>query len=112
MGHVFKAEHKLLGRIEAIKVLPKTSSTPESIAAFQREIRARLSSIIRTWCGLRTPTSRATLIIFVTEYVPGTDLRKLVRRNGPLAVPIAATIISQAAEGLHFAHRRGSSTAT
>jgi serine/threonine protein kinase len=44
---------------------------------------------------------------FVTEYVPGTDLRKLVRRNGPLAFPIAATIISQAAEGLHYAHRRG-----
>ncbi len=44
---------------------------------------------------------------FVTEYVPGTDLRKLVRRNGPLPFPIAATIISQAAEGLHYAHRRG-----
>ena len=44
---------------------------------------------------------------FVTEYVPGTDLRKLVRRNGPLPYPIAATIISQAAEGLHYAHRRG-----
>ncbi len=44
---------------------------------------------------------------FVTEYVPGTDLRKLVRRNGPLPYPTAATIISQAAEGLHYAHRRG-----
>src|SRR6476469_11070419 len=40
MGHVFKAEHKLLGRIEAIKVLPKAKSTPEAVAAFQREIRA------------------------------------------------------------------------
>jgi serine/threonine protein kinase len=39
--------------------------------------------------------------------VPGTDLRKLVRRNGPLPYPIAATIVSQAAEGLHYAHRRG-----
>src|SRR6266576_3877707 len=41
MGHVFKAEHKLLGRIEAIKVLPKAKSTPEAVAAFQREIRAQ-----------------------------------------------------------------------
>ena len=41
MGHVFKAEHKLLGRIEAIKVLPKSKSTPEAVAAFQREIRAQ-----------------------------------------------------------------------
>src|SRR4029077_17230475 len=44
---------------------------------------------------------------FVTEYVPGTDLRKLVRRNGPLPWSIAATIVAQAAEGLHYAHRRG-----
>jgi len=43
----------------------------------------------------------------VTEYVPGTDLRKLVRRNGPLPLAIAATIIAQAAEGLHYAHRKG-----
>ncbi len=48
MGHVFKAEHKLLGRIEAIKVLPKSRSTPEAVAAFQREIRAQRSSTIRT----------------------------------------------------------------
>src|SRR5947208_17150029 len=41
MGHVFKAEHKLLGRIEAIKVLPKAKSTPEAVAAFQRELRAQ-----------------------------------------------------------------------
>jgi serine/threonine protein kinase len=30
-----------------------------------------------------------------------------VRKNGPLPYAIAATIISQAAEGLHYAHRRG-----
>src|SRR3954466_2290311 len=40
MGHVFKAEHKLLGRIEAIKVLPKAKSTPEAVAALYPEIRA------------------------------------------------------------------------
>src|SRR5262245_20142349 len=41
MGHVFKAEHKLLGRVEAVKVLPKGRSTPDAIASFQREIRAQ-----------------------------------------------------------------------
>src|SRR4029077_7757906 len=29
MGHVFKAEHKMLGRTEALKVLPKNRSTPD-----------------------------------------------------------------------------------
>src|ERR1700730_3354648 len=36
MGHVFKAEHSIMGRILAVKVLPKSKSTPTSIASFIR----------------------------------------------------------------------------
>jgi serine/threonine protein kinase len=107
MGHVFKAEHKLLGRIEAIKVLPKSKSTPEAVAAFQREIRAQAQLDHPNLVRVSYADYEGDTYFFVTEYVPGTDLRKLVRRNGPLDYPIAATIVSQAAEGLHYAHRRG-----
>jgi serine/threonine protein kinase len=107
MGHVFKAEHKLLGRIEAIKVLPKARSTPEAVAAFQREIRAQAQLDHPNLVRVSYADYEGDTYFFVTEYVPGTDLRKLVRRSGPLPYPIAATIISQAAEGLHYAHRRG-----
>ncbi|MEX1223012.1 MAG: protein kinase, partial [Pirellulales bacterium] len=41
MGQVFKAEHSLMGRVVAIKVLPKNKSTPETIAGFSQEIRAQ-----------------------------------------------------------------------
>jgi serine/threonine protein kinase len=107
MGHVFKAEHKLLGRIEAIKVLPKSKSTPDAVAAFQREIRAQAQLDHPNLVRVSYADYEGDTYFFVTEYVPGTDLRKLVRRNGPLPYPIASTIISQAAEGLHYAHRRG-----
>jgi serine/threonine protein kinase len=107
MGHVFKAEHKLLGRVEAIKVLPKSKSTPEAVAAFQREIRAQAQLDHPNLVRVSYADYEGDTYFFVTEYVPGTDLRKLVRRNGPLEYPIAATIVSQAAEGLHYAHRRG-----
>ncbi|MCC7476528.1 MAG: serine/threonine protein kinase [Pirellulales bacterium] len=107
MGHVFKAEHKLLGRIEAIKVLPKSKSTPEAVAAFQREIRAQAQLDHPNLVRVTYADYEGETYFFVTEYVPGTDLRKLVRRNGPLPYPMAATIIAQAAEGLHYAHRRG-----
>jgi len=40
------------------------------------------------------------------------DLRKLVRREGPLLSSAAASIVSQVAEGLEYAHAQGSSTAT
>jgi serine/threonine protein kinase len=43
----------------------------------------------------------------VTEYVPGTDLRRLVRNEGKLTMQQAAQIISQAALGLEHAHERG-----
>jgi len=107
MGHVFKAEHKLLGRIEAIKVLPKSKSTPDAVAAFQREIRAQAQLDHPNLVRVSYADYEGDTYFFVTEYVPGTDLRKLVRRNGPLPYTTAATIISQAAEGLHYAHRRG-----
>jgi eukaryotic-like serine/threonine-protein kinase len=107
MGHVFKAEHKLLGRIEAIKVLPKSKSTPEAAAAFQREIRAQAQLDHPNLVRVSYADNEGETFFFVTEYVPGTDLRKLVRRNGPLPYATAATIVSQAAEGLHYAHRRG-----
>ena len=84
MGHVFKAEHKLLGRIEAIKVLPKSKSTPEAVAAFQREIRAQAQLDHPNLVRVSYADYEGDTYFFVTEYVPGTDLRKLVRRNGPL----------------------------
>ncbi len=42
----------------------------------------------------------------VVEYIPGTDLRRLVRTSGRLSVQQAANIIKQAAEGLSHAHER------
>ncbi len=93
MGHVFKAEHKLLGRTEAVKVLPKSRSTPDAIAAFQREIRAQAQLDHPNLVRATYADHEGDTYYFVTEYVPGTDLRRLVRRNGPLPHSIAATII-------------------
>jgi serine/threonine protein kinase len=107
MGHVFKAEHKMLGRTEAVKVLPKGRSTPEAISSFQREIRAQAQLDHPNLVRATYADHEGDTYFFVTEYVPGTDLRRLVRRNGPLSATIAATIVSQAAEGLHYAHRKG-----
>jgi eukaryotic-like serine/threonine-protein kinase len=107
MGHVFKAEHKMLGRTEALKVLPKTRSTPEAIAAFEREIRAQAQLDHPNLVRATYADHEGDTYFFVTEYVPGTDLRRLVRKNGPVSAAIAATIISQAADGLHYAHRKG-----
>jgi len=107
MGWVFKCEHGLLGRVEAIKVLPKNQTNAASIASFLREIRAQSQLNHPNLVHLTYADTDGDTYFLVTEYVPGTDLRKLVRQHGPLKMNEAAVIISQAAEALSHAHSRG-----
>jgi len=107
MGEVYKAEHGVLGRTVAIKVLPRRRSAPEDIANFLREARvlARLDheNLVRAFDA----GEDQNVYYLVTEYVPGTDLRKLVRAKGPLSMKQAASVISQVAMALHHAHEQG-----
>lgn len=107
MGQVFKGVHDVMGRQCAVKILPLDKLTEESRASFIHEIRvqAELDSpyIVRAYDAGKD----GKVHYLVTEYVPGTDLRKVVRRNGPLKMGDAASIISQAAMGLQHAHEQG-----
>lgn len=107
MGQVFKAEHRLMGRIVAIKVLPRHRSTTEAIASFTREIRAQAQFDHQNLVRAFDAGHDGNVYFLVTEFVPGADLRKLVRARGKLSMQDAATIISQAACGLGHAHLRG-----
>jgi len=108
MGEVYKATHGILERAVAIKILPRHKSNPDDIASFLREARvlARLDheNLVRAFDAGDDGKKRYYL---VTEYVPGLDLRKLVRAKGPLEMPQAASIISQVARALQHAHDQG-----
>jgi eukaryotic-like serine/threonine-protein kinase len=107
MGQVFKAEHSMMGRVVAIKVLPRHRSTPQAIASFTREIRAHSQFDHENLVRAYDAGHDGNVYFLVTEFVPGTDLRKLVRLHGKLSMQDAATIISQAARALSHAHGRG-----
>ena len=107
MGEVYKAVHTMMGRVEAIKVLPQYKSTPTAIASFTREIRAQAQMDHPNLVRASYAGHHANVYYLVTEYVPGTDLRKFVRARQRLTMYEAATIISQAAKGLEYAHSRG-----
>lgn len=104
MGQVFKAVHEMLGRESAIKVLPLHKTTPEAIENFRREIRAQAKldhpNLVRAFDA----GEDGNVHYLVVEYIPGTDLRRLVRSKGKLSVQQAANIIKQSAEGLAHAH--------
>jgi eukaryotic-like serine/threonine-protein kinase len=106
-GQVFKARHGKIGRVVAVKVLPLEKSTPEAIANFTHEIRAMASLDHPKLVAAVDAGQDGNVYYLVTEYVPGMDLRKLVREQGPLGMSAAASIISQVAEGLEYAHAKG-----
>jgi serine/threonine protein kinase len=107
MGQVFQARDSRSDRIVAVKVLPRHKSTPEAIENFQREIRAMESMNHAKLVAALDAGCDGNVHFLVTEYIPGVDLRKLVRRTGPLNMTAASNIIYQVDEGLAHAHARG-----
>ncbi len=107
MGHVFKGVHKVMGRECALKTLPSGRVTPQTLDSFYREIRlqAKLdcSYLVRAYDAGVDKTTH----YFVMEYVPGMDLRRLIKVKGKLPQEQAASIIMQAAYGLEYAHQQG-----
>jgi len=107
MGEVYKAEHNVMGREVAVKVLPGNKSTPEAIKSFAREIRTQAKldhpNLVRAYDA----GNDGRVHYLVTEYVPGMDLRRLIRSEGPLNVNQAASVIMFAALGLDYAHQSG-----
>ncbi len=107
MGQVFKAEHQLMGREVAVKVLPQSRMTATAIENFTREIRTQAildhEHLVRAYDAGHD----GNVYFLVTEYVPGTDLRRLVRADGPRTMRQAASIIQQASLGLQCAHDKG-----
>ncbi len=107
MGYVFKGEHEWLGRVEAIKVLPKSKTNAASIKSFRREIRALARLDHPNLVRLSFADCDGATYYLVTEFIDGADLRRVVRHAGMLGPFESALIISQAAEALGHAHKRG-----
>jgi len=107
MGQVFKAVHHVMGRICAVKVLPLTRATLEARRNFIQEIRMQAVLDCPYLVRAYDAGQDGNVHYLVTEFVPGMDLRKLVKHQGPLPVAQAAKIVMQAAMGLEYAHQQG-----
>jgi serine/threonine protein kinase len=108
MGWVFKARHRRMNRIVAIKTIaPALSRQPEAAARFQREVEvlARLSHphIVAAHDAFDHDSGR----FLVMEYVEGHSVAQRVRDNGPLSIEQAVALLLQAARGLAQAHAAG-----
>lgn len=107
MGQVFKGVHKVMGREVAVKVLPRSKATDESRESFAREIRMQAKLDCPFLVRAFDAGQDVGVHFLVTEYVPGMDLRALIKSQGALSVQQAAKIVMQAALGLDYAHKEG-----
>lgn len=108
MSSVYLAEHIMMRRQVAIKVLPTARVKDASyLERFQLEARAvaRLDdpNIVRAF----DIDNEGNIHYIVMEYVDGKDLHQLVAENGPLDYETAADYIAQASNGLQHAHEMG-----
>ncbi len=108
MSSVFLAEHVLMQRRVAIKVLPKNRVQDSSyLARFHREAQAAAALDHRNIVRAYDVDNDGDNHYLVMEYVEGRDLQRMVKEDGPLPFARAADYIRQAAEGLAHAHAAG-----
>jgi hypothetical protein len=108
MGSVYEAEHRVMHRPVALKVINRAyTASPAAVERFRREVRAaaRLShpNIVAT----HDAEDAGDRLFLVMEYVEGASLARLVEEHGPLPAAEACDYVRQAALGLQHAHERG-----
>jgi hypothetical protein len=108
MGLVYKAVHRVLDRVVALKVLHRRfTDHPDFIERFRQEARA-LARLSHPHIALAYDAEHAgDLHFLVMEYVPGMSLDRVAAQRGPLPVAEACDYVRQAALGLQHAFEHG-----
>jgi serine/threonine-protein kinase len=109
MGEVYLAEHQLMKRRCAIKLIrPEKAGDPRTLARFEREVR--LSAKLSHWNNIDIfDYGRADCgtFYYVMEYLPGLNLQELVERSGPLPASRVIYLMRQTCDAISEAHGMG-----
>jgi serine/threonine-protein kinase len=112
MGEVWRAEHHLLARPAAIKLIRTSDRDEHSDAS---ELKARFAREAQVTAGLRSPhtiqlydfgVTDEGAFYYVMELLNGFDLQVLVERFGPVPVDRAVHLLLQVCDSLAEAHDR------
>jgi serine/threonine-protein kinase len=115
MGEVWRAEHELLARPAAIKLI-KTDSLNGGDGVARQRLIERFEREAQATAALESPhtvelydfgVSDAGVLYYVMELLRGIDLETLVQRFGPQSPERVAHILSQVCLSLEDAHQRG-----
>jgi serine/threonine protein kinase len=110
MSTVHVAFDRRLERRVAVKLLAEhLAEDPTFVSRFQREAQAAARlvhpNIVQVFdSGLDERTAQHFIVM---EYIEGSSCAEILRDDGWVEVPDAISIVEQACEGLHYAHRHG-----
>jgi serine/threonine-protein kinase len=108
MGEVYLAQHSLICRPTAVKVLTAKAGEPGALARFEREVQLSASlthpNTITIFDFGRTSDNT---FYYAMEYLSGMDLQSMVDRFGPLQAERVVYLLLQACGSLAEAHDRG-----
>jgi serine/threonine-protein kinase len=107
MGRVYKAEHRLMRRVVALKVIGRARHAARAAARFRREAKAAAALSHPNIVTAYDAAAARGVLFLVMEHVEGVDLQRLVGAAGPLPVPLACEVARQTARALQYAHERG-----
>ena len=108
MGKVYRAEHAMLKRPAAVKVIGGEHVTEEAIVRFEREVqttsRLRNPHVVEVYDFGRADDGT---FYYAMEYLPGRNLTELVRAENALPPARVIHILKQACSALREAHAAG-----
>jgi len=114
MGEVWRAEHQMLARPAAVKLIhskvlgPDAGAARNTVARFERE--AQVTATLQSAHTVEVydfGTTEGGTFYYVMELLEGTDLEALVERFGPQPAERVVHILLQVCHSLAEAHQRG-----
>jgi tetratricopeptide (TPR) repeat protein/tRNA A-37 threonylcarbamoyl transferase component Bud32 len=108
MGNVYKVLDKHIKEKVALKLLsPEIASDEKTIERFRNELKFARKISHRNVCRMYDLGQEEGTHYITMEFVPGEDLKRLIRKVGQLSTGKTILIAKQVCEGLAEAHRLG-----
>ena len=108
MGKVYRVEDKKINEEVALKFLrPQIAADRKTIERFRNELKFARRIAHRNVCKMYDLDEEAGTHYITMEYVPGEDLKDMIKMSRQLSTAAAVNIAKQVCEGLAEAHRLG-----
>ena len=108
MGKVYRVEDKKIKEEVALKLIkPEVASDKKTIERFSNELKMARKIAHRNVCRMYDLGEEKGTHYITMEYVPGEDLKRLIRKVGQFSAGKTIFMAKQVCDGLAEAHRLG-----